>query len=307
MGPVDLDAVTQELYGLPPGEFVGTRNAHAKQARTDGDRELAAEIQRLAKPTTAAWLVNQLSRRHADDLEPLLDLGRDLRAASASLDGEALRKLGRQRNELISELLDLARRIGSANSYQLSDDVADDMRRTLEASLSDSEVADDVAAGRLTRAVEYAGFGESLGLGGPTGIVGKPTSRRPKDRPAKSTRSPAPRRKPEPEPARPADLTARRRQRAEREVAEATQRLETARTARDEAAEATRQTASEVRHTESEVQRLRDDVRAAEKAAKAARQADRAAQQQLTKAERELAGLERVHERAAAKLAELEE
>lgn len=307
MGSVNLDAVTQELYGLPPGEFVATRNARAKQARADGERELAADIQGLAKPTTAAWLVNQLSRRHADDLEPLLDLGRDLRTASANLDGEAMRKLGRQRNELVSELLDHARQIGSANSYKLSDDTADEMRRTLEASLSDSEIADDVAAGRLTRAVEYAGFGENVVLGGPTGIVGKPTSRRPKDRPAKSTRSPAPRGKSEPEPARPADLTARRRQRAEREVEEASQRLETARAARDEAAEATRQTASEVAHTESEVQRLRDEVRAAEKAAKTARQTDRAAQQQLTKAERELTGLERVHERAAAKLAELDE
>jgi hypothetical protein len=307
MGPVNLEAVTQELYGLPPSEFVAARNARAKQARGDGDRELASEIQGLAKPTTAAWLVNQLSRRYADDLEPLLDLGRDLRSASASLDGEAMRKLGRRRNELISELLDLARRIGSANSYKLSEDVTDDMRRTLEASVSDSEVADDVAAGQLTRAVEYAGFGENVGLGGPTGIVGKPTSRTPKERPTKATRSSTPRRKPAPAPARPTDLTARRRQRAERELEDASKRVEAARATRDEAAEATRQTASDVAHTESEVQRLRDDVRAAEKEAKAARQADRAAQQQLTKAERELAGLERVHERAATKLDELDE
>jgi hypothetical protein len=307
MGPVDLDAITQELYGLPPSEFVGTRNARAKQARADGDRELAAEIQKLAKPTTAAWLVNQLSRRYADDLEPLLDLGRDLREASAGLDGEALRTLSRRRNELISELLDIVRRIGSEQDYQLSDDVADEMRRTLEASLSDAEIADDVAAGRLTRAVEYAGFGEITGLGGPTGIVGKPTSRRPKDRPKKPAPTPAPGRKSPPEPSRPTDLNARRRQRAERDMAEAAQRLEEARTAREDAAEATRQTAAEVAHTAAEVQRLRDDVRAAEKAAKAARQTDRAAQQQLAKVERELAGLERVHERAAAKLAELDE
>ena len=39
---MDVDAVTDELYGLPLDEFTGARNAYVKQARQDGDREAAA-------------------------------------------------------------------------------------------------------------------------------------------------------------------------------------------------------------------------------------------------------------------------
>jgi hypothetical protein len=312
MGPVDLDSAAQELYGLPLDEFVAARNGRAKAARQAGDRELAAEIQALTKPTIAAWLVNQLAREHGDDLEPLLDLGRELRDASSKLDGETMRRLGRRRNELISELVAHARRTGADHGSKVSDDVADDVRRTLEASLSDADVATDVSAGQLTRAVEYAGFGEALGLGGPQGVVGSSATRRrtsdrakrserPAKRSAKSTRSTA-------QPSRPpADLGERRRQRAEREVTEAAGRVETALSARDDAAEARERTVAEVERTEAEVQRLRTELSAAERAAKSSRHADRTAQQQVARTERELGGAERVHQRAKDRLAELED
>ena len=317
---MDLDSVAHELYGVPLGDFVPTRNGRVKEARADGDRELAAEIQALTKPTTAAWLVNQLSRERSDDLATLLDLGRELRDASAKLDGTTMRRLGRQRNELVNELLVQARRLGSDRDTPVSDDVAEDVRRTLEASFSDSEVADEVSQGQLTRAVEYAGFGEIAGLGGPTGIVSehrassRSTSKRPDQEASepssvattrtakKSTRKAS---KTAAAPSRPADLGARRRQRAEQDVAEAAGRLQTAQTARDEAAAESEQTTAEVERTEAEVQRLRAELSTAEREAKTARQADRSAQQRLTRAERELAGLERVHDRAKDKLADL--
>jgi hypothetical protein len=316
---VDLDSVAHELYGVPLGDFVATRNGRAKEARAAGDRELAAEIQALMKPTTAAWLVNQLSREHADDLAELLDLGRELREASAKLDGDTMRRLGRRRNELVNELLVQARRLGTDRDTPVSDDVAEDVRRTLEASFSDSEVADEVSRGRLARAVEYAGFGEIAGLGGPTGIVNehrtprrsasKQSGQQAPDRPGRATRAAKKTAKKAAKtaaaPGRPADLGARRRQRAERDVAEAAQRLETAQTARDEAAAETERTTAEVERTETEVERLRAELSTAEREAKSARHADRSAQQRLTRAERELAGLERIHDRAKDKLADL--
>jgi len=318
-GHVDLDSVAQELYGVALDDFVATRNGRAKEARAAGDRELAAEIQALAKPTTAAWLVNQLSREHADDLAPLLDLGRELRDASAKLDGETMRRLGRQRNELVSQLLVQARRLGAARSSNVSDDVAEDVRRTLEASFSDAEVADEVSTGQLTRAVEYAGFGEVAGLGGPTGIVrenratGRKASKQ-TDKAAKQSGQPSKRtstakkaaKTAKSTPSKPTDLGARRRQRAEREVAEAAQRLEAARTAREEAAQETERTTAEVERTEADVERLRAELSSAEREAKSARQAERSAQHRLTRAERELAGLERAHDRAKDRLGDLD-
>ena len=34
----DIDAVADELYGLPADEFIGARTAYAKQAKADGDK-----------------------------------------------------------------------------------------------------------------------------------------------------------------------------------------------------------------------------------------------------------------------------
>lgn len=62
-----LDAVVRELYGVDPGEFVATRGEHAARARERGEKNLAAEIRKLRKPTTAAALVNRLSRQQTED------------------------------------------------------------------------------------------------------------------------------------------------------------------------------------------------------------------------------------------------
>src|SRR3954451_9005490 len=51
-----------ELYGLALEEFVSERDALAKRLRSAGDRAGAEEVKRLAKPSRAAWAVNQLMR-----------------------------------------------------------------------------------------------------------------------------------------------------------------------------------------------------------------------------------------------------
>ncbi len=48
--PPNLSDVADELYGLPPDEFIAW-DARRKAARTDGDRELAQAIGKLRTPT----------------------------------------------------------------------------------------------------------------------------------------------------------------------------------------------------------------------------------------------------------------
>src|SRR3712207_9525044 len=57
-----------ELYGLPPDDFMPARTTYEQQARADGDRELAAEIKALGKPSTAAWVCNVLVRHHREEI-----------------------------------------------------------------------------------------------------------------------------------------------------------------------------------------------------------------------------------------------
>lgn len=162
---MDLDSIAGELYGLPLDEFTAARNNSSGQARAQGKLELARQIQALRKPTMAAWLVNRLTRQHADEVNVLLDLGREMRAGMAGVSGDELRLLTRRRHELIAALVRRAMSLGG--SGRISNDVEADVRSTLEATLSDPHSAETVAGGRLHAALSVSGFG--FGFGGPGG------------------------------------------------------------------------------------------------------------------------------------------
>jgi len=150
--------VADELYGLAPGAFIAARTVREKEARSAGDRDLASRIRQLGKPSTAAWLVNQLVREHPEAVLPLLDLGAGLRAAAAALDGPQLRELDRQQYQLVHALVRVARTTAAAAGQQVSQDTARAVEDTVRAALADDEVAERLRAGRLTEARHPGGF-----------------------------------------------------------------------------------------------------------------------------------------------------
>src|SRR4051812_4918823 len=107
---VDFDEVADELYGVPPEEFIAARRAREEEARTDGDRVLAKSISQLPKPSLAAWAANLLVREHRDEIESLVELGGLLREAQESLAGDQLKALSVQRNQLLAAL---SRQVGA--------------------------------------------------------------------------------------------------------------------------------------------------------------------------------------------------
>ena len=70
-------ADVDHLYALPLEEFTPARDAAAKEIRKAGDRETAAIVAKLPKPTPAAWTANQVAREQPDLIEALLDGGGD--------------------------------------------------------------------------------------------------------------------------------------------------------------------------------------------------------------------------------------
>ncbi|NJC81181.1 hypothetical protein HC030_01190 [Planosporangium mesophilum] len=148
------------MYALPPDEFVAARDEAAKRARRAGDRRLAAEIGKLRRPTVGGWAVNLLVRERPDLVEELLELGEALRAAQRELRGDDLRELSVQRRAVLAgltrEVIKLARR-----DHRRDNLPAAEIEATFGAALADPAVADLVRAGRLTRTVTYAGFGET--------------------------------------------------------------------------------------------------------------------------------------------------
>lgn len=165
-----------DLYALPPEEFTAARDAAAKQARTEGDKEAATALAALRRPTASAHAVNALVRAEPDLVEQLLGLGGQLAQAQAEGQGAALRALGEQRRALVEAVAD---RAGAVAGRPLTAAVRAEVVATLEAALADPASGEAVRSGRLVRALSYAGFG-GVDLEGavapPTGSPG-PTPR----------------------------------------------------------------------------------------------------------------------------------
>lgn len=250
---MDAEDVADELYALPPEEFIAARREREAQARAAGDRDLAKEIAALAKPSTAAWVANLLAREQRAEIEGLVDLGDLLREAQENLDGEELRALDVQRRRLVAALARQGRALANAHGHPVSTAVADQVEETLRAALADPDAADALAAGRLTTALRYSG----LGTGDrPDLRVVHPKERAQKERVQKEP----PRKAPKPRE-RGADAAARRREQeeAERRAAEEQRRreLEQARRAAQEAAAAAEEAEDAQSAEESRAARLR--------------------------------------------------
>ncbi len=268
-----LDDTADRLYALAPEEFTAARDAAAKQAKADGDAELAKQVKALRKPSVGAWLVNLLVTEEADLLEQLLSLGPALAEAQAQGQGDELRQLGAQRRELVgavtSRAVELAGRSATAA-------LRDEVSSTLEAALADPASADAVRSGRLVRALSYAGFG-SVDL---EGAVGTPVA-------AKADKK-----------TRPDDGVAA----AEAAALEAAGRLDD-RVRECERLEAERAAAEHrVEQAHADVERLRAALAVAQDAAHEADQQRRAAERESQKAVDEVRKAQRTEEQARAEL-----
>jgi hypothetical protein len=171
-----VEEIADELYRLPPQQFIAARDRHAEQAREQGDAAAARQISGLRKPTVTAWLVNLLALERGDYVAQLMELGEALHEAQRQLDGATLRTLSARRRELLDVLLGQVRRLAAGHS--LGPTALTEVAETLGATLADDEVARTVRAGRLLKTVSYAGFGQD-----PAAVL-PPTTRVERDRQA---------------------------------------------------------------------------------------------------------------------------
>ncbi len=227
-----LSEAADKLYSADPDEFTARRKDLAAQARTAGDRAAAKEIAALSKPTRSAWLVNRLVRTDPSVPGRLAEVGDQLRAGEAALDGPAIRKLSVARRELVDALVRQAV-AESAASATLREEVTE----TLNAAIADPEVATQVAAGTLVRAAHWAGFGPGIGTAISVAPAKPPTATaQPSASTAKTPTGPA-----------------QRRQQAEQAAADAALAVQAA-------AAAERAKQQTVRNLESQIAEHRDQV-----------------------------------------------
>ena len=257
-----------ELYQLPPEEFLAARERAAKSAKGQGDAAGAKALAALRKPSMSAWLVNRLAAEQGELLDQLLALGPAL--AEAQVRGRAadLRALGAQRRQLVEAVTETA---ASAAGRAITAGVREEVAATLEAALADTASAEAVRSRRLVRALSYAGFG-TVDL---AGAVAEP----PGTAPGRSSR---------PEGERPPSLEVGRLE---------AERLEAIRVAEADAHRAAGRLDDAVRDSQKQVRRLTaatSELRTAEAAAGKARAA-------LEAAEQERAGAQAARERTQEK------
>ncbi|MEI3843574.1 MULTISPECIES: transposase [unclassified Microbacterium] len=266
-----LIEIAVELYTAPPGEFVARRNSLAQE---DGERDRAARIRTLRKPSVAAWVVNVFATERADRLATALELAAELREAQEDLDARSLAELGRQRRALTTQLAREAATVATARGERVTESTLEAVRQTIAAAFFDPQAAMAVASGRLVRELE-ASSGTPID---PASVVGGGA-------PSVITAAAE---------APPADELRARRERkaAEREVREAEQELQRAQRAQDradrghaEAESRAERLSARIAELEEELARLRadaDETAAAVDAARAERAsaAERAAQAQ---------------------------
>jgi peptidoglycan hydrolase CwlO-like protein len=150
----ELLTVADELYALALGDFTPARDAKVKELK---GTDLAARVKAFKKPSLAAWVVNLLVRHETEQVEQVLTVGAALREAQASMSGDELRALTRQRRQLTAAVTTRARALSREYGQKVTDAVAEQVEATLTASMVDEGCATAVRSGLLVAALSATG------------------------------------------------------------------------------------------------------------------------------------------------------
>lgn len=155
-----LRAAVEQLYSAAPAQFTALRGELVKQARTAGEKQLAASVGRLRKPTVAAWALNHFVRTHPEGLDELRSFAALMREAQRTLNADQLRALGRERSDRVEQASAAVAALADEQGHPLGAAVQQEVRDTLVAVIADEAAEASVRSGALVRALSYSGFGE---------------------------------------------------------------------------------------------------------------------------------------------------
>jgi hypothetical protein len=324
-GEAELGDDLDVLFTKPLREFTKARDDLAKSLRQAGDREGAARVKAMRRPSVSAWTLNQIARRYPQRMDALLEAGEQLREAQRGAletgGAKALRDASQAHRALVNELLRAAPSLLSEAGFSPGGGNMDRVRDSLLAApTARKEDLERLERGRLTQELEPGDLSDVLGL-----MRGRPAPR-PEEEPRAKPAATAIEAKAEKPPVKapmkaekPKRKAAAKAQKPERKVAEQPQRK--ARTtdreekkrlaaqardekkrlaaeardekkrlteARKERAEASREaarTAKEAERRSAEADRLMREAEEAEAAAKTARELARDAEREAKEAQ----------------------
>jgi hypothetical protein len=162
-------AEIDELFAVPLHEFTAARNELAKRLKREGDADAAEQVRTLAKPSVAAWAVNQLARREPEAVRSLLNVTARLRSAQErSLKGERaadeLRAAQAEERETIRSLTRAAEAVLLGAGRSASGTTLERVSSLLRAAAVGEPGRTALREGTLTGDVEVSGFDAFAGL-----------------------------------------------------------------------------------------------------------------------------------------------
>lgn len=160
-----------ELYSLPLDEFIDARDELVRRLRAAGEKQAAAGVKSLRKPTLPAWAVNQLARREADSIRRLLEIRDEIARGGGARD---LRRLSNERRGVMGYLVERAEQILEEGGHSASAATLDEVSKTLQAG-GDADERDRLERGVLDRPLDPSGF-EGL-AGFPAAAESEPVQR----------------------------------------------------------------------------------------------------------------------------------
>ena len=151
----DLETALDELYTVPPEEFVAARNALVKRLRGEKRRDEAGEVAALRRPARPAWALNQLALSGDERLDGLLAA---VEAVHDPPDGDLRAAIEGLREAVTAAGAEASSRSGLA---------AGDLAAALHATVSDAEAFSALTRGRLTEIPSAGAAGLGLTLPAP--------------------------------------------------------------------------------------------------------------------------------------------
>lgn len=274
----DVESKIDRLYQAPLADFVRVRQQLAAELRDAGQRDAAARVKTLTKPSATAWAVNQTWWRARDAVEAMLAAGaavRETQAAAFRGKHADLRTALAERQRAIEAVADVA-----VEALAAEGGVSDAFRRrivgTLEAIATTGAPADE-PLGRFTTDRTSTGLDVlgALAAGVPAlKVVPRPAP--PAPSPAPATRRSGSARSDEEERAARAEaerVARERREQARADLDERERALRTAEQAVQRATFAEREARAAQDAAVARVAQLEDELRAARDTVTATRRA----------------------------------
>jgi hypothetical protein len=176
-------AEIDRLYSSPLDQFTSARDALSRTLRQDGDRDAAADVKKLRKPSVAAWALNQVRFTEPEAVERLTSAGEQLREAQQRLleqgERDLLREAVTRERGAVEEVVALAEQHLRNAGHPLSATVEGKLRDTAHAAALGDDAGEELRSGRLV----HEHVVSDLGLAG-----AEIRARRPVQRPKRESR-----------------------------------------------------------------------------------------------------------------------